>query len=101
MGINNVVTCIAICGMFAGIGFLASSDGSAAVETHLNYIVQARTTEAAAAAVDAVGGDVSHTLAAVHAVGAALTPREVATLRAADSIRVYASNGVVPPVGTR
>lgn len=101
MGTNTVVAFTAVYSLIAGIGFFAISDDGAPVETHLNYIVQARTTEAATAAVDAVGGDVFHTLAAMHAVGAALTQKEVATLRAADSIRVYASDGVGPSGGTR
>jgi predicted enzyme related to lactoylglutathione lyase len=100
MGSNTFITFTAIYSLLAGVGFFALSDDRPQVETHLNYVVHARSTEAAIAAVQAVGGDVLDTIGTMHAVGAALTPREVATLRAADSIRVYARSGAGSARGT-
>ena len=52
-----------------------------------SYIVQATSTQAAAKAVEAAGGSVSHELGIIHAVAAGLTAEQLSTLRGLPSVR--------------
>ena len=72
------------------LGAFAPSAGSPL----LKLIVQADDTATAAAAVRAVGGEVTHELGIINAVGARLTPRQMAHLGATQSVRLYENRNV-------
>ena len=57
------------------------------VEKASNYIVEAASAEAAAEAVEAVGGEVTHTIGTMQAVGAELLPAQVELLRRRSEVR--------------
>jgi len=59
-----------------------------------SYIVQAADMESAAAAVSAVGAEITHELAIIDAVGARLTPAEWAQLEALDGLRLFQGRSV-------
>jgi serine protease AprX len=59
-----------------------------------SMIVQAADMETAAAAVRAVGGEITHELAIIRAVGALLTPSQAAVLAKTEGITISANRGV-------
>ena len=70
---------------------LVSSEREAAV----SYIVQGRDLAGVRAAVEAVGGEITHELGIIKAVGTELTERQVEALREMPNVRrVYANSGV-------
>ena len=58
-----------------------------AIEKASNYIVQAASVEAAVKAVESVGGEVTHTIGTMQAVGAALLPVQVELLKRRSEVR--------------
>ncbi len=58
----------------------------AAAETAV-YIIQAESVEAAADAVESVGGEVTYEISTIQAVGASLTPAQVELLRRLSDVR--------------
>lgn len=62
-----------------------------AAEQAQGYIVQADTVKAAAKAVEAVGGQVTHELGTISAVGASLLPAQVELLKRRSNIRLMYS----------
>ena len=63
-------------------------------ELAVSYIVQAESVEAAAEAVDAVGGKITHELAIINAVGADLNLDQVRQLQAKEGVVLYENQGV-------
>ena len=61
--------------------------GFRAIEKASNYIVQAASVEAAAEAVEAVGGEVTRTIGTMQAVGAELLPAQVELLKRRTEVR--------------
>ena len=61
-------------------------------EQALGYIVQADSVKAATDAVEAVGGEVTHELGTIDAVGAALLPAQVELLKRRSNIRLMYSD---------
>ena len=61
--------------------------GPGAVEQAAGYIVQAASVEAAAEAVAAVGGEVTHKIGTIQAVGATLLPVQVELLKRRSDVR--------------
>ena len=66
---------------------------TAGVSNLTSYIVQGDSVDAAAAAVATVGGEVSHELAIITAVGATLTEAQAARLEA-NGLRLYADRAL-------
>ena len=64
-----------------------STPSLSAEQVTSGYIIQAASTEIAAAAVEAVGGEVTHELGIIQAVGATLRPEQVETLERRSDVR--------------
>jgi serine protease AprX len=103
MNRKSVFTCAAIYSMTAGIAFFASSDTlreeAPAPEATSSFIVQGGSLESIAAIVQSVGGDITHELGVIKAVGADLTAAEVSSLRAHPEVRRLYSNESVEVAG--
>lgn len=96
MSITNQVK-LRIAGLSVGIGLLSAAvmlalPGHTTTES---YIVQGADLATARAAVAAVGGEITHELGIIHAVGARLSAEQSEALRAATSVRrLYENRGV-------
>lgn len=93
---SPLIIFVVVYGLVAGIGYFTSDNASAAaveppanhimVEQSQSFIVKARSVEAAAAAVRAVGAEVTHELRIISSVAARLTPAQLKKLE--DNIEV-------------
>jgi hypothetical protein len=63
-------------------------------EHRASYIVQAKDLTAAADAVRSVGGEITHELGVIRAVGALLTPTQVQRLRSVAGLTVHENRGL-------
>ena len=75
----------------AGLGLVSAAVvmAMAGSEPEQAHIVQGQDLAAARAAVIAAGGDITHELGIIRAVGAELSATEVESLRAENSVRIY------------
>ena len=89
---NVISRFLAIGGIATAIALFAVNSVQPAAEpvsqTQASYIVQAGSAEQAREAIDAVGGDVTHELSIINAVGAALTPDELSRLETVDGLTI-------------
>ena len=85
--------------LFVALSFIAAPAESTADfqnEPPASYIVQAADVETAVAAIQQVGGSLTHELGIINAVGAVLTPaQEVALTRINDDLSIYEDHSVM------
>jgi serine protease AprX len=98
-----VLTFIAICSFAASAAFFFGVNdeinATSVVGQPASYIVQGKSADSVAAIVQSVGGDITHELGVIRAVGATLTPAQAEALRLHSDVQRLYGNGSIEVAG--
>jgi hypothetical protein len=100
-----VLTFIAICSFAASAAFFFGVNdeinATSVVGQPASYIVQGKSADSVAAIVQSVGGDITHELGVIRAVGATLTPAQAEALRLHSDVQRLYGNASRKPITRR
>jgi hypothetical protein len=100
-----VLTFIAICSFAASAAFFFGVNdeinATSVVGQPASYIVQGKSADSVAAIVQSVGGDITHELGVIRAVGATLTPAQAEALRLHSDVQRLYGNGSIEVAASR